>query len=211
MQGLWLIAFLVQWVLVLTLIVLVIGVLRYLVSVKERWNLAIPAITKYELQQRIDDFELPDGAGVIVKSTDAFSQSGAVILLVTATCQSCTALLTQVSEVVTRHEVLLAKPIIVIALGSKDDVERDLSPYAGLTSSQVTVLIDEQGIAVQQFGVDAVPTGFSVDREGHMLNQTSNPHLANWLYVVTKVPPPKEPIVIGPVTRRVPTAYLKIG
>lgn len=211
MQGLWLIAFLVQWAIVLILAVLVIGVLRYLVSVKERWNLAIPAVTKYELQQHIDDFELPDVAGVMIKSTDLLSRSGAIILLITATCQSCTALLTQVSEIATRREVVLAKTLIVIVLGSKESVERLLSTYPGLTGNQVITLIDEQGIAVRQFGVVAAPTGFTVDREARMLNQAPNPHLANWLYTVAEVPPPKEPIVSGPVVRRIPTAYLKNG
>lgn len=211
MQGLWLIAFLVQWFVVLMLTALVIGVLRYLVSVKERWNLAVPAITKYELQERIDDFELPNSTGIIVKSTDLLSQSGAIILLISATCQSCTALLAQVSEVATRHEVVLAQPIIVIVLGSKESVEHLLNIYSGLTSNQVITLIDEQGIAVRQFGVDAVPIGFTVDHEGHVLRQTGNPHLSNWLYTVTRVPLPKEPIVTGRVTRRVPAAYLKNG
>lgn len=211
MQGLWLIAFLVQWAIVLMLAVLVIGVLRYLVSVKERWNLAIPAVTKYELQQRIDDFELPNVAGVRIKSTDLLSRSGAIILLVSATCQSCRALLTQVSDIATRREVVPAKPIVVIALGSKDSVNPLLSTYPGLTDNQVITLIDEQGVTARQFGVDAVPTGFTVDLEGRVLSQTSNPHLANWLYTVTKVLLPKEPIVNGPVTMKVPTAFLKNG
>lgn len=208
MQGLWLIAFLVQWAIVLMLAVLVIGILRYLASVKERWNLAIPAITKYELQQRIDDFELPDVAGMIVKSTNLLTRSGAIILVVTATCQSCTVLLAQVSEIASRRETALAKPVILIVLGPKDSTERLLDTYPGLTSSdQVIALIDEQGVAVRKFGVDAVPTGFIVDHEGRMLSQTSNPHLTNWLYTVTKTSLPKEPIVTGLVSRRVPSAF----
>lgn len=35
MQGIWLLAFIVQWVLVLLLVLLVVGILRYLHSVQE--------------------------------------------------------------------------------------------------------------------------------------------------------------------------------
>ncbi len=209
MQGLWLIAFIVQWAIVLMLVTLVIGILRYLVSVKERWNLAIPAITKYELQEQIDDFELPNVVGIKIKSIDVISRSGAIILLISPTCQSCGALLAQVLEIASRHDIIFSQPIIVIVLGAKESVEHLLSNYPGLSSSQVVILIDEQASTARQFGVDAVPTGFTVDHKGRMISQTSNPHLANWLYTVMKVPLPKEPIVTGPVTRRVPTAYLK--
>lgn len=107
--------------------------------------------------------------------------------------------------------LLLLAVLMVGVLRYKDSLERLLNAYPGLLSNQVITLIDEQGTVVRQFGVDIVPTGFTIDREGLMVSQTSNPHLTNWLYTATKIALPKEPIVTGPVGRRVPTAYLKNG
>ena len=54
------IAFLVQWVLLLFLAVLVAGVLRQPRFMQERWQLAAPPVTVYELHQQIAEIVLSD-------------------------------------------------------------------------------------------------------------------------------------------------------
>jgi hypothetical protein len=164
MQGIWVLTFLVQWVLVLLLAVLVVGILRYLHSVQERWDLAVPAISKYEIRQKIDDFELPDVSGTKIRSRDVFLPSGVAILVVTPSCRSCLALLDQVSELVKRPNTVLTKPILIIVAGTRDHLENLLRISPALDSQQVILLYDEDSSTLKTFGLRAVPTGLEVDR-----------------------------------------------
>lgn len=207
MQGLWLIAFIVQWILVLGLVVLVIGILRYLASIQERWNLAIPTVSSYELHQHIGEFELPDRTGTMLKSRNLLHQSGAVLLFITAGCQSCTTLLAQVSELVTRRNLVLARPLILIAIGDRKKVEQLLSMHVNLASDRVMILIDEKSAVLHQFGISSLPTGLAVDHEGRLMNQTFNPHAAHWLYKIIEVTPPEQPVTQNMQAIISPAAY----
>ncbi|SRR6266542_1911303 len=210
MQGAWLIAFIVQWVMMLILALLVAGILRHLAIMQERWNLAAPPITAYELGQPIADFELPDATGTKVKSNDLLHQSdGAVILFVSTNCSSCATLLAQVSELVARPDVSLTKIIVVIVLGAVSSLERLSIEYPNLVNTHVVALADENATAVGQFGIRFVPIGLLVDREGHVSNQTLNPHAANWLYTVVGAIPPLEPVSRGAMGLVLPAAYLE--
>lgn len=205
MQGFWLLAFVVQWSLVLILTVLVVGILRYLHSVQERWDLAVPAISKYEIRQKIDDFELPDVSGTKIKSRDVLLASGAVILVVTSSCRSCLALLTQISELVNRPNTIITKAILIIVAGTTDHLENFLKFSPVLGSRKVILLCDEDGSILKTFGLRAVPTGLEVDREGYLINQTFNPHADYWLYKVVGAPLPEKPIVQSHAGTIIPT------
>jgi peroxiredoxin len=208
MQGPWLVAFIVQWVIVLVLTLLVAGILRHLARVEERWNLAAPPISAYELGQRIAEFELPDAAGTKVQSRDLLRWSdGTVMLLVTPSCSACATLLAQVSELVTRRDLALTKTLVMIALGPAGSLERLLGAYPNLRSDQVVALADEDGSVAHQLGVVAIPVGLVVDREGRLIHQTNNPHVANWLYTWLGASPPAEPASRSLVSLIVPAAY----
>lgn len=56
MQGIWLIAFILQWAMLLLLAVLLAGVLRFLASFQEKMALAAPPISRFELGERTGDF-----------------------------------------------------------------------------------------------------------------------------------------------------------
>jgi peroxiredoxin len=205
MQGIWLLAFIVQWVPVLLLALLVVGILRYLHSVQERWDLAVPAISKYEIRQKIDDFELPDMSDTKIKSRDVLRSSGSAILFVTPSCRSCLALLDQVSELVNRPDTIFNKAILIIVAGTRDQLENLLRTSSVHDSQQVILLYDEDSSILKTFGLRAIPTGLEVDREGYLISQTFNPHADHWLYKVVGVPLPEKPVVQGHVGTIVPT------
>ncbi len=208
MSGLWLVTFLVQWVIVLVLLVLVAGILRYLASVEERWNLIAPPVSSYELGQRIENFALPDMTGQLIHSEDLLRRSnGAVFLFVSTSCSACEALLAQVSEIATRPNGLLKKSLVVVVLGVTGNLEQLLVSYPSLSNEKIVVLTDPDGIALRQFGITAVPLGLALDRESRLVHQTHNPHVTKWLYVRLDVTPPTEPISSGRTSLIVPAAY----
>lgn len=183
MQGAWLIAFTVQWVMVLILALLVIGILRHLVIMEQRWNLATPPISAYEKGQRIAEFELPNPTGTKLRSSDLLDQSdGGVILFVSASRSACVTLLTQVAAIVTRRDMTLKKSLIVIGVGGAGTVARLLELHPDLQGSQVVMLSDDDSVVLRQFGITAVPTALAVDRQGRVIDQNLNPHVEKWLY-----------------------------
>lgn len=184
MQTPWIIAFVAQWLLLLALTLLVIGMLRYLVALEGRWKIADRPISSYEVGQRIDEFVLPDITGAKVRSDGLLADSeGAVILLISSSCPSCYTLLHQVAEIVTRQSIVLRKRIVVIVLGAGTSVlERLCETVPGLRDSQAAMLADENGVALGQFGVTSVPTGLAVTRQGRVIDQNLNPHVEDWLY-----------------------------
>lgn len=211
MQGIWLIAFVVQWVMLLVLTLLVAGILRHLAVMQERWDLAAPPITTYEINQPIAEFELLDAAGTKVQSRDLLHQSsGTVILFVSTTCASCSTMLDQVSELIARQDLSLTKTIVVIVVGVAGSLARFLDQHPGLVNSRdVKMLADVDGIALRQFGVVSVPTGLAVDRKGRLVTQTLNPHVTNWLYTVLDTTPPMQPVHKGVTAIIKPAAYLE--
>lgn len=213
MEGVWLIAFLIQWLLLLFLVLIIVGVLRQLRIMQERWHLAAPPITAYELGERIADFELPNAAGTQVQSNRILQlTSGGVILFVSSTCSSCAAVMAQVAELVTRSNIVLSKVFILIVvepLEATDSLRKIYETYLGLNDRQVVLLADDQGDVTRQFGVRSVPTGIVVDKDGHVISQTFNPHAANWLYKVTNTPAPAEPASQGATSLRIPGIYAR--
>jgi peroxiredoxin len=204
MQGPWFILFVVQWVIVLVLVFLVAGILRHLAAVEERWKLAAPPITSYELGQRIADFELPNAAGALVRMIDLLRRpNGAILLFATTSCTTCEALLAQVEEFMVSSPPPFNSALVVIAAGKGDIFEHLFSKHPGLSNGQTVMLADGEGKVFNQFGITAVPVGLALDRQGRVTHQTHNPHVANWLYTrlgVTPPPPPATPRVTSIMT-----------
>jgi cytochrome oxidase Cu insertion factor (SCO1/SenC/PrrC family) len=178
----------------LLLVVLLAGVLRYLAAFQEKVRLAAPTISIFEVGQFVGDFTLPDIEGNSVASTSLIGRGqNTLLLLLSATCGSCQTLIEQVVELTRRtggvratgwHLVL----VIVAEPGMVDDV---VQQYPQLLSEGITVLQETKGEVLKQYGVTGVPTGLAIDGRGQLLDQTLNPHV-NWLYKTLRVPAPKE-------------------
>ncbi len=194
MHGIWLIAFILQWIVLLLLAALLAGVLRYLAAFQEKVRLAAPTISIFEVGQRVSDFALPDIQGKSVASTSLIGRGqNTLLLLLSATCGSCQTLIEQVAELTRRaggvtatgwHVVL----VIVANPGVVDDV---VQKYPQLLSEGITVLQGTKEGVLKQYGITGVPTGLAIDAQGQLLDQTLNPHV-NWLYKILRVPAPKE-------------------
>ena len=71
MAGIWLIAFVLQWVLLILLAILMAGVLRYLSFVQRNIHLVTRYATRFEKGDRISHFELADLSGFPVVSIES--------------------------------------------------------------------------------------------------------------------------------------------
>lgn len=193
MQGPWIIAFIVQWVVVLVLILLVVGILRHLAVLEEQWRLATPPISSYEVGQLIGEFELPDVTGTMVRSPELLAGSeGAVLLFASSTCSACVSLLAQVSELISNRSVALGKSLVVIGEGGVGAADRLLEAHPGLRGSQVVLLSDDESAVLHQFGITSVPTALDVDGKGRLIDQSLNPHAEKWLFRKLGVTPPAD-------------------
>jgi thiol-disulfide isomerase/thioredoxin len=200
MTGIWLVAFILQWLLLGLLTVLFAGILRYLSAFQERMQAVAPVTTVFELGQRIFEFELPDVSGAFVQSKEVLSNGKKnIVVLGTSTCPACRSFLSKLNELMTREEgnaIRTARCIFVVAGGTAAAVGELLTEYPGLRRKEVALLIDTEEKIATRFGVTSVPTGVAVDQEGHVLDQSKNPH-AGWIYKVLGVLPPIEPLNVG--------------
>lgn len=200
MQGLWLVAFGLQWLLILILCVLVAGILRYLGSIQEKIDLVAPAISRFALGERVSEFTLQDIWGNTFASTSWIGQREQVMLLfLNPTCDGCKTVVKQLAEVLQRPErvegeewsFLLICPGELVAI--KEMVESLLS------SQKVAILHDEDAdkLVSRDYGVRTHPTGMALDKRGRVVDQSFNPH-AGWLYQVMGIPEPTTPVTTGP-------------
>jgi len=197
MSGLWAIAFVLQWVMLLLLAIVLAGVLRFLASFQEKMQLAAPSTSRFELGERVDHFELPDLRGHLISSKDFLERNHReLLLLMTPTCGSCRDLALQIAELTTRPGGLeaLTWPLVLVISGKRQEVESFAKDYPVLLSPAITMLVDEDATLLQQYGLTSVPTGIAVDNGGVVRHQSKNPHV-NWLYKILDVKPPPQPVV----------------
>ncbi|MGH2443736.1 MAG: peroxiredoxin family protein [Chloroflexota bacterium] len=197
MTGTWVVVFALQWVLLVLVTVLLVGVLRYLSSVQERIELAAPHITKFELRDRVSDFELPglDGRSVASRSLIGCGVR-AVILLLNPGCSSCKTAMMQVAELALRDGGLtrIGWSVVCICSGELAAIDEMVATHEGIRASGVTVLVDPESTIERLYGVRHMPTGIAVSANGLVLDQSYNPHV-NWLYKTMDVLPPTRAIV----------------
>ncbi len=90
MTGMWFIAFVLQWVLLLLLAVLMVGVLRYLNFVQRNIHLVTQYASRFDQGDRISHFELPNLEGLPVVSKKLFDTSQRTLLLfLSPSCSGC--------------------------------------------------------------------------------------------------------------------------
>jgi hypothetical protein len=184
----------VDTVVLVLLGVLMAGVLRYLQSVQERIALATPAISRYEIGERIDPLSLPalDG-GEFALDTLTLAGQAAVVLVVAPGCSSCRTVMTQLDTILAGSPApILRRQVVVVAAGAPDEQER--SRLADLQRRGVVVLLDASGRTMKGYGLRVTPTALVLDERGTLVDQTWNPHAANWLYKHLGVVPPEVPV-----------------
>src|SRR5258708_19157998 len=99
--GVWLVVFALQWILLLTLFVILAGFLRYFATIEERLNQSVPRVTKFQPGDLIGDFELPQlGGGEVARTTMIGARW--LLLLLSPSCSSCEAVARQVAELANR-------------------------------------------------------------------------------------------------------------
>lgn len=212
MHGIWLIAFILQWVMLLLLVVLMAGVLRYLTAFQEKIRLAAPTITIFEVGQRVGDFTLPNIHGNTIASTSFLGRGqNVVLLLLSATCSSCLTLTSQVAELASRAEGVgaIGWHIVLMIGGEPEMIDGLVKQYPQVLSDGITVLMETKATVFQQYGITGVPTGLAIDAQGRLLSQTLNPHV-NWLYKTLRVPAPTETLTSGWDGTRVPVIEVPV-
>lgn len=204
MQGIWLIAFLVQWALLLLLGLLVIGALRQLSVIQQRWRMAAPPITSLEVGDVLPDLHLPDRDGSIVSVSDHLKQRGGVILFLSGTCAACRAVLEQLEALDSRD--VTGRGIVLVMVGDIAEARRLLQAHPRLASS-ISVIFDVEGAAMRRLSLIAVPTGLIVDERRRLVSQTFNPHVGQWIYKALRIAPPIQHKAHAEVGLIVPAVY----
>ncbi len=193
MEGIWLIAFLVQWALVLFLGLLVIGILRQLSVMQQRWNMAAPPVTALEIGDELPDITLPDWYGSMVSVKAHLCHRGGVVLILSAGCSACRTLVERLSQLeqVRNNGSATDGSLVVIMLGDRAEAHSLLDELT-CKLPQLAVVFDADGLVSRQLAIVAVPTGIAVDEGGHVVSQTFNPHVGQWLYKALKVRAPAQ-------------------
>ncbi len=199
MHGIWLIAFVVQWILLALLAVLFAGVLRYLASLQEKLQLAAPLISRFELGEQVGAVDVTDLHGNQATSTQAIGQGrNVLLLLLSPKCGSCKTIVAQITEMARRPGGVLASgwSITLLFAGDRPTIDEVVQKNPPLLSDGITLLIDEQGVSLAQYGIPSVPTGLALDRRGRLLTQSMNPH-ANWMYKTLTIDAPAQSVSEG--------------
>lgn len=197
MYGIWVVAFALQWVLLLVLTVLVAGMLRYLSNVQDRVDAFAPYVSRFDVGDRIANFTLPTLAGGSFAVEQMLRQGRSLVLLVVNPgCTSCKTVVMQLAELAGREGGFARSgwDAALVLTGARDDVEELVRANDGVIAPGVHLLTDFDGDLLQQYAIRHVPIGIAIDANGRVLSQSMNPH-ANWLYTVLDVLPPAAPIV----------------
>jgi peroxiredoxin len=183
MAGLWIVAFVLQWVLLLLLTVLMVGVLRYLGFIQQNIHLVIRYASRFEQGDRISHFELPDLEGLSVVSKTLLDASQRTLLLfLNTSCSGCKAVIRYLADLIKREGGLKGLGWSVVAIYTGPDVSREsVEKHIALSlPNEVTILVDEKGSLLQQYDLRGFPVGIAVDSRGQVIDQSSS-SIVNWL------------------------------
>ncbi len=180
MTGPWLIAFVLQWIVLGVLMLLMAGVLRHLSSLQTYSIDDSPPITRFKLQERIEDFALPNIHGQLISSKSFLEQNRNVLLFfVSTTCSPCRAVVQHIKNLAAREGGLQVYgwSFIFVCYGESVASEEMLKD---LPLSDIQVLIDPGRSVYQQYGIRGVPVVLALDVKGRLQNQTVSPD-SEWL------------------------------
>ncbi len=177
MTGMWIVAFVLQWILLLLLTILLIGSLRYLGRVQKNIHLVTRYSTRFEEGDHIGHFELSDLNDLPVVS-NALLHNGKKTLLffLSPGCSGCKAVIHQVTDLAKREGNLenFEWSFVFIYTGSRALVK---ASAASLPLNEVTVLVDEEGVLYRKYDIRTFPVTIAVDDRG---NVTDRKILAMW-------------------------------
>ncbi|SRR5579884_446722 len=190
MEQAWMIALILQWIFLLLLALMMVGVLRYLSFVQRNIHLVIRYASRFEPGDKITHFELADLNGLPVLSKNVLRNNEKTLLLfLNGSCSSCKKIVKYVADLAKREGGLkgLGWAFVFIYVGlpllsTKEQIN-------SLPLDEVTVLIDEKGVLLGQYDLRSFPVGIAVDNSGYVIDQSTGPTL-NWLYQVLAVPSP---------------------
>lgn len=183
MEGIWLVAFVLQWVIILLLAALMAGVLRYLGFVQRNIHLVTKYTSRFEEGDRISHFELPNLEGLPVVSKVLLDTNQRTLLLFLSTsCSGCHAVVRYLADLVKREGGLRGLGWSVVAVYTGPYVLRAAveKHIASNLLNEVTILVDEKGAISQQYDLRSFPVGIAVDNHGHVIDQSSS-SLLRWL------------------------------
>jgi len=203
MSGMWIVAFALQWIVLLIFAVLIVGVLRYLRFVQSNIHVVTHYASRFEQGDRISHFELPGLKGLPVVSKALLKTSQRTLLLfLSPSCSGCDTVMDDLANLVKREQGLgkLGWSVIVIYTGpyvSREAVEKHIDPSV---SNEVTVVVDEKGSIAQQYDLRSFPIGIAVDHLGRVIDQSSR-SMTRWLKQTLQASQPSReepsPISVG--------------
>lgn len=181
MIGIWVVAFVLQWALLLLLAILMIGVLRYLSFVQRNIHLVTRYASRFEQGDRISHFELSDLNGLPVLSKTLLSANSKTLLFfLSVGCSGCTAVVRQIADLA-KHEGGLKRfdwSFVLIYAGSRTSAKVHIAP---IPLGEVTILIDEEGSLFQQYDIRKFPVAMAVDNQGSVIDQKLGNEISVWL------------------------------
>lgn len=200
MEGIWLIAFLAQWALMVFLGLLVIGILHQLSVMQQRWNMAAPPVTALEIGDELPPITLPNLHGSAVAVNAHLRHRSGVLLFLSPDCSSCRTLLERLSRLEQRLErhgknrgqqTDKLREVVLVMMGDQTKARRLLDEFSHL-SAQACIVFDADGSVSHRLAIVAVPTGIAVDEDGRVVSQTFNPHVGQWLSQALRVDIPAQ-------------------
>lgn len=200
MGGMWIVAFVLQWILILLLAIMMIGVLRYLASLQKS---SLPADrSRYEVGEHVDNFKLPDIHGHLFRSSSLIGQQRVVLFFLNPTCGPCGTAVKQIAELARREGGLGIIPwsFVLICSGEPSKIEQFVK---SLPPDVATILVDKDLEVTKQYGVRSTPFAIAVDRLGEVYSQSDRP-TSHWLYTVLDVAAPSTGAEIGYSQEAVP-------
>jgi peroxiredoxin len=176
MQGIWLVAFIAQWILLLLLAFLMVQAMRFLRLLYKR----LPPNTSVKHGDHISDFELPDIHNQLVRSSSLPGHDKSMLLLfVRSTCSSCRLLVKHIAKVAQQRADANRFPchIVFVCSGKRSDIEKMMNILP--TLGDITVLVDKDEIVFAWYGIQTTPFGLAINSRGKVYSLLTHP-AGNW-------------------------------
>ncbi len=147
------VSFIMLWVVTIVLFLLVLGLVRSVYDLRRQVSVAVGE------PRRAPHFQAPTLDGVVIDTRDIAGTPYA-LLFVTPDCPSCRQAVTSLGPVRKR----VGSNIVILCNGQPDDAAR----LARLVDADVRFTLDEGGAVGKAFGVTSSPMTVVVDEEGQI-------------------------------------------
>jgi hypothetical protein len=179
MSGVWIAVIVTQWILLVVLCLVCVGILRYLAVFRERMELAAPTITALSIGEAVPELEFTE---LVTQAPFSLTRGRSCLLVfLSSTCPGCRQVLAQMDELAARGRRSTGTEIALVFV---DEVLPEaLVSWPHLDAdSGLHVLRDPRALVPEVLGVWSLPTAVLVDRRGRVEDQSPNPHAANWIH-----------------------------